>query len=161
VQTPDNSREIVDQRSELQGYDSWASKQCSKGGSMLDWRVLATERLLQSAYNRPSITLEDTGRVVGITGHYLGKLFHKQTGVTFHRYLKTLRMRRAGELLQNTGLTLERISAEVGYTDTSNFVRAFRSVFGMTPGEYGASFRIGPGSSIEPDGRPPTTLESL
>lgn len=66
---------------------------------------------------------------------------------TFHRYLKREgfvyrslcteeRERRARELLTSSRFSMSRIAQELGYSDTSNFMRAFRAAVGCTPSEY-------------------------
>jgi AraC-like DNA-binding protein len=43
----------------------------------------------------------------------------------------------ANQLLRSTELTVNEISAAVGYADPPSFVRAYRSQFnGVTPGEW-------------------------
>ena len=45
-------------------------------------------------------------------------------------------MDRAVILLKGTDLSVEEIAAMLGYSDTSNFYKAFRDFYGKTPREY-------------------------
>lgn len=45
-------------------------------------------------------------------------------------------MNKAKELLASTGMGLEKITAQVGYSQTSYFSRKFKQCTGMTPVEY-------------------------
>lgn len=47
-----------------------------------------------------------------------------------------IRMDRALALLKGTSLSVEEVSAMVGYNDTSNFYRAFRGYYHVSPREY-------------------------
>ena len=60
-------------------------------------------------------------------------MLHKKTGRTFSEILLNLRMQRAALLMKNTDLSLEKISNMIGYHNTSNFYKAFRSYYGVSP----------------------------
>jgi AraC-like DNA-binding protein len=82
------------------------------------------------------VTLADVGARFGYHPNYVSALLHRQTGQTFSQTLLGMRMERACLLLRTTRLSVERIAAMVGYPDTSNFYRAFRRTYGVSPSEY-------------------------
>lgn len=45
-------------------------------------------------------------------------------------------MTRATPLLQGTTLSIEEIAAMLGYTSSSNFYKAFKEEYGVTPREW-------------------------
>jgi AraC-like DNA-binding protein len=55
-------------------------------------------------------------------------------------YLRAVRMRRAASLLRASNLTIDQVAARVGYASRSQFSRAFRRHFGVSP----AAFRTHP-----------------
>jgi AraC-like DNA-binding protein len=57
-------------------------------------------------------------------------------GRPISEYIKDLRHEKSCLLLCQTDLKVENIVKEVGYSDTSSFIRNFRSREGMTPGQY-------------------------
>ncbi len=57
------------------------------------------------------------------------------------RYLQSLRIEAARGLLEAGDLSLERITAQVGYSDTSSFCRLFKEKVGLSPGAYRDRFR--------------------
>lgn len=67
---------------------------------------------------------------------YLGRMIKKYTGLSFNKYLNTLRIQRAIKLLQSTKLSITDISQNVGYQYIDHFYKNFRELTGMTPGEY-------------------------
>lgn len=69
------------------------------------------------------------------TSHF-STLFKRRTGYPMLRYLTTLRMARARELLNITNWTIAQIAAEVGYPDSFYFSRQFKRIHGVTPREY-------------------------
>ena len=42
----------------------------------------------------------------------------------------------AAELLENSDLSVNEIARELGYSTTSNFIRAFQRMSGLTPSKY-------------------------
>lgn len=65
-----------------------------------------------------------------------------ESGLTYRNLLRDLRLRKAAELLSNTGISIERIMEEAGYTNASNFYKSFRERYGKTPMEYRDSGEI-------------------
>ena len=63
-------------------------------------------------------------------------------------YLKTLRLRRAAELLSGSDLPIKVVTGRVGFESRSYFTRAFRAFSGLHPTEYRTRARDG----LEPDG---------
>ena len=61
---------------------------------------------------------------------------HQETGKTFSQIRLEKRMERAVILLKNTTLSIEETAAMVGYGDHSNFYKAFKDYYWMTPKEY-------------------------
>ena len=66
----------------------------------------------------------------------IAALLHKETGRKFTEILLEKRMERAVLLMKNTSLSLEEISVLLGYSNHSNFYKAFKEYYGMPPREY-------------------------
>ncbi len=71
-----------------------------------------------------------------ITESYFSRLFHKHTGVTFKQYLTELRLDYAKQLLEDNGVSIIDVGYECGFNTPSQFYRAFKGVYKMTPSEY-------------------------
>ncbi len=82
------------------------------------------------------VSLSDLGREFSYHPTYVSTMLHKEFGMTFSQLLLTRRMERAVILMKNTTLSIEEIGALVGYGDHSNFYKAFRDYYGMTPRDY-------------------------
>ena len=67
---------------------------------------------------------------------YIGRLFKKETGITFHQYCLLLRLKKAESLLLKTSEKIIDIALECGFNNISYFNRAFKAQYGMTPSEY-------------------------
>lgn len=86
--------------------------------------------------NSDTVTLASAAEHFGYHPVYLSKLLREKTGRTFSEILLSSRMRRAQLLLKQTDLPVERIAFMLGYSNSSNFYKAFRSYFGTSPREY-------------------------
>jgi two-component system, response regulator YesN len=67
---------------------------------------------------------------------FLRKVFKDATNSTILSYVNTLRIEKAKGLLKDTDMSLGDIVKQIGYVDTSSFVRKFKLETGVTPGEY-------------------------
>jgi AraC-like DNA-binding protein len=64
------------------------------------------------------------------------RIFRAATGITPHQYLMRVRLLRAMDLLRDTSQPVTTIAYDAGWSDLSNFNRAFRRDVGCSPGEY-------------------------
>lgn len=104
------------------------------------------------------LTLARLAQQVHMSTRTFMRRFKAATGQLPGAYLQAVRMRVAGELLEQGGRTVEAIAAAVGYEDTAFFRKLFRRTTGMTPGEYrtrfGAAAAAGAREEDVPDGAP-------
>ncbi|NLK76395.1 MAG: response regulator [Clostridiales bacterium] len=82
---------------------------------------LSVDALAQSVYMAPS---------------YLSHVFKKETGQNISKFIKTYRMEKAREMLENTHNKIVNISYAVGYPNVSYFCQSFREYFGISPQKY-------------------------
>lgn len=96
-----------------------------------------TERIISYIDNHSDIvTLKDIADDFGYHPNYISTLLHKNAGKTFTEMILEKRMERAVLLMQNTTLSIEEIASMLGYTNHSNFYKAFKKYFHKTPREY-------------------------
>lgn len=81
-------------------------------------------------------TLTGTARVFYMNPSYLSTCLRKATGHTFSQLVRTYRLRRAAELLAQSSLKLEDICEQIGYQDTTQFIRYFKQAYHCTPHVY-------------------------
>jgi two-component system response regulator YesN len=67
--------------------------------------------------------------------------FKRTTGQNFKDYVNRYRIQTSIELLRGTDETLESIAQKAGYSNTSSFIRSFKKLVGVTPGQYRESNR--------------------
>ena len=87
-------------------------------------------------YGDSSLSVTSASEAFSMSSSYLSTYFKKHLDVTFSKYLEGLRIEKACELIRNSDLNIEAIAAEVGYTNSLSFRRAFKKVMGMPPSSY-------------------------
>jgi len=70
------------------------------------------------------------------------RFFKRHVGMNPMKFVASLRIERAKELLKEDGLTVSSVANEVGFKDISNFIRQFKKATGVTPRTYRGSSRI-------------------
>ena len=83
--------------------------------------------------NADNITLAGTASYFGYHPVYLSRMLSQKAGKTFGQLQLIARMRRAKLLLDHTDLSIEKITAMLGYSNSSNFYKAFRQYYGKSP----------------------------
>lgn len=73
---------------------------------------------------------------LNVSPNYLCLKFKEETGINYTKYLNSLRVKHAKELLTDVRLKVYMVSDMVGFDDTRYFSRIFRSYTGYTPTEY-------------------------
>ena len=82
------------------------------------------------------VTLKEIASHFNYHPNYISSLLHKETEKKFTEILLEKRMDRAVLLMKNTTLSIEEISAMLGYSNHSNFYKAFKEYYGVTPRDY-------------------------
>ncbi|MBE1444362.1 helix-turn-helix domain-containing protein [Paenibacillus sp. OAS669] len=82
------------------------------------------------------ISLEACASILNFHPVYLSRVFKKEMGINFSEYLADYRMNMAKTWLENTSLKISEIAEKLNYTNTTAFIRTFRKIVGMTPGQY-------------------------
>lgn len=88
-----------------------------------------------------SVTLKEIARHISYHPNYVSALLHRELGKSFSEILLEQRMDRAVILLKGTNLSIEEIAVLLGYSNSSNFYKAFREYFKYSPREYIAAQR--------------------
>lgn len=95
--------------------------------------VRAAVHLIMQTRGGMQLCLKTVSRQVHLSESYLAALFSRVVGICFRNYVKSVRFAYAAELLVHSGARISEISADLGYTEFSNFVRDIRSAIGICP----------------------------
>lgn len=82
------------------------------------------------------IQIGDIAEHLNVPPRYLSKIFSKHMNITLLTYIHIFRINRAIELLTTTNHSLTDISNQVGFNDSQQFSKLFKSIVGHSPYEY-------------------------
>lgn len=66
----------------------------------------------------------------------ISQYFKDQTGQNILDYVSYLKIEKAKKLLMETGIPVKDVCKDIGYYNVSSFIRRFKQMTGLTPGEY-------------------------
>lgn len=104
-----------------------------------DEKLFRIKHDIEMNYTDVNFSVQALAEAHGMSAAGLSQYFKSQTGMTVLDYLTEQRMLKAKQLLLEGRATLNEIAEEVGYLNTSSFIRRFKSLYGLTPRQYTAS----------------------
>ena len=108
-------------------------------------------RYVNDNYAQP-ISLSSLADQTDLTIPYISKIFKEQFGTTFLEYIQTIRLEHAVNDIRSTKKSLTRISMDNGFPNSASFIRKFKEVYGMTPGDYRKSIENETGDPVHASG---------
>lgn len=83
-----------------------------------------------------NISIVQLAEYCNLSQRTLLRRFKLATGYSPKQYLIQLRIEKAKQLMELENMSIEEIGYKLGYTDTSNFIKIFKKVAGITPAEF-------------------------
>lgn len=96
--------------------------------------------------------VEDLGREVAMSRMHFYRKVKALTGQTAVEFIRTIRLKRAAQMLNQNQLTVSEITYAVGFNDLQYFRNRFKKYFGVSPSEYASQF-AGDKSEVESEAR--------
>lgn len=134
--------EYIDHTTELMGiaeivcdYIKMLYRIEPKASTRLHWLVAAIKQHAEQTFCF-NPTLNELSILYHKNEKYIGRLFKKETGISFHQYCLLLRLQKAESLLLKTSDKIIDIALECGFDNVSYFNRAFKTQYGMSPRAY-------------------------
>jgi AraC-like DNA-binding protein len=94
----------------------------------------AKEYLLKNLESPPS--LKELAKFAGLNEYQLKVGFKEIYGNTVYGYLLDHKLDHSRALLDSNKFQVNEVAYEIGYTNPSHFIAAFRKKFGITPKKY-------------------------
>jgi len=95
-------------------------------------------QLMEEFYCEPNFSIYTLADHLHVSVSHVSFLFKKDLNTNFSDLLWKMRLEKASELLLTTDMTVNEISAAIGYTNTSSFCRKFKQKTGVTPLQFRA-----------------------
>jgi len=114
-------------------------------------RMIASERkppawlqrvreLLDEEFAKP-LTLPEIGRTINIHPVHVARTFRQHYGCSVGEYVRKVRVEFACREAAHSYMSLSDIAYAAGFSDQSQFTRAFKRIMGITPGAFRAASR--------------------
>ncbi|MBE5041248.1 helix-turn-helix transcriptional regulator [Ructibacterium gallinarum] len=97
--------------------------------------VKKAKEYIDQHFADPNLNCNMVAAEFNIKNTYLSSMFKQQTSEGMLEYITKVRIEKSMELLKNTDMTIEKIAAAVGYTNSRTFSRAFVKMIGVSPGK--------------------------
>jgi len=97
-----------------------------------DSRITRAIRYVAAHYSE-RISVKMMAEMSGLNPTYFGFLFRQETGISFNRYLKQVRVQNAADMLASGEYKVSDIAEACGFTDVSHFYKQFKLIKGFPP----------------------------
>ncbi len=105
-----------------------------EGNGSRDPRIARAQAYIAANLGGP-LRLQDVARAVGVSKSHLARAFKRATRQTVERFILSRRMAIGIALLFDLTLSIKEVAALVGFSDATNFTRAFKSATHWTPSD--------------------------
>jgi transcriptional regulator GlxA family with amidase domain len=99
-----------------------------------DGKLLAALRAMEANLEAP-LSRQDLASLAGVSMRQLERSFRSHLGRGIHEHYLALRLGRSRQLLRETSLSIVEIALASGFGSASQFSRAFRRAFDLSPRE--------------------------
>ena len=94
-------------------------------------------RIVNDHLGDPELTVEQVAAETGISRVHLHRKLKELTGQTSRDFIRNLRLKKAAEMLSEKKYAISELADAVGFQSASSFTTAFKTLFGVSPTEYG------------------------
>ncbi|CAG7658972.1 helix-turn-helix domain-containing protein [Paenibacillus allorhizosphaerae] len=135
IEAAENANEL---KRDITGYfkqllDRIVEKRSHRGSNETVEHMLA---FISKHYMRSDLSMNMIADTFQLSVPYISKIFKDYTESNFTDHLIQLRINKAKQLLEKGNAKVGNIAEQVGYSNSHSFIRIFKKVTGLTPGEY-------------------------
>ncbi len=84
------------------------------------------------------LELPQIAGLVGLSSRQLSRLFNKQLGISTVSFYRHMRLRKARDLLKETGFTIQEIALATGFANGAHLSQRFTDYFSQSPKRFRA-----------------------
>jgi YesN/AraC family two-component response regulator len=96
--------------------------------------------MIENEYDT-DISLESCAARLNYHPSYIWRVLKKEMDITFSEYLSKCRLAKAKQLLEQSDTPIGAIAERLRYNNSQNFIRYFKKLEGITPGQYREKYR--------------------
>ena len=82
------------------------------------------------------ISMREISEKLNVSETSLKNYFSAMFVMTVSDYMRSIRLKKASDLLKNSGLSISDIASSCGYSNQGRFAKVFKEYYGMLPLEY-------------------------
>lgn len=134
----------------LRTKKQWTEKFKTKPTSS-SWKELSSKldkeflkkslKIIKKNIDNPDYSVEKFALDIGMSRSALFKKIKSITGQSTSEFIRTIRIKRASNLIKSGQYSITEVVFMVGFSDPKYFRTCFKKQFGQTPGEYFKSFK--------------------
>lgn len=102
----------------------------------MDERVVKIKQYIEDHYQNGELSVRSIADEFHLSFNYISKYFKDRTGEGLAKYIILTRVEKAKELLLNTDETVNSIAEKTGFYGANAFIRTFKKIENMTPGQF-------------------------
>lgn len=96
-------------------------------------KIVFFKEYIEKNLTNSQLSVEEIAREMNISTTYLRKIFVESVGASPLKYIKTLRINRAGDILSTTNASVKEAAMKCGFHDVSYFCKEFKKIMGTSP----------------------------
>jgi AraC family transcriptional regulator len=113
----------------------WDSRLSGRLPGLTDRQFRRVEEYMHNLLDR-AIAVDDLAAAAGLSPVYFARQFKLRIGSTPHRYLRSIRIARAKQLLLDDRISIAEIALLCGFCHQEHMTKVFRIEFGTTPSAF-------------------------
>lgn len=94
------------------------------------------KRYVEEHFADTDLNVTQIGEVFGMQGAYLSQIIREEYGMLLPNLISHIRIEYAKRLLKTTNATVAEISKSAGFLSSAVFIKTFKKLEGITPGDY-------------------------
>lgn len=111
----------------------------SIGPTSMDEKFLKrVTNILEENMSDNTFSVNELAETLGMTHDQLYRKTKALTGVTANKFIRTIRLRKAAQLIETKKYNISEVLYEVGFSSPSYFSKCFKKEFGVLPTDYKA-----------------------
>ena len=95
-----------------------------------------TIEIIENNITDPEFDIDKLSIAVGVSRTQMYRKLSVLTDMTVREFIKSIRLKRAAQLLEQDKMNISEVAFAVGFKDLSHFRKCFRQEFGMSASEY-------------------------
>ena len=99
--------------------------------------IKKAEAIILENISNEEFGVSELAEVMNLSRSNLFRKIKKDTQLSASQFIRQVRLKKSMEMLKQKTLTVSEVSYQVGFGNTSYFIKCFRELYGYPPGEVG------------------------